>query len=216
MFRQPLGALIFFIAGTAEANRSPLDMTEADQEIVAGFATEYSGMRFAFFFFAEYVNVFVMSALIVTLFFGAWNAPFPFPDVALALYPGSLGIGLVILLAAAPVALTLLFAAPFYLARSSTPAWQALLLGFLTFSVVAVGGLLGAAYVGLDWFAGLAWFMVKTFIFVFVFVWMRGTFPRVRIDQLMGFAWKWLLPASLLNLFVTAAAILVVDALKAG
>jgi NADH-quinone oxidoreductase subunit H len=216
VFRQPLGALIFFIAGTAEANRSPLDMTEADQEIVAGFATEYSGMRFAFFFFAEYVNVFVMSALIVTLFFGAWNAPFPFPDVALTLDPGSLGIGLVVLLVAAPVALTLLFAAPFYLARSSTPAWQALLLGFITFSVVAVGGLLGAAYLGLDWFAGLAWFMVKTFIFVFVFVWMRGTFPRVRIDQLMGFAWKWLLPASLLNLFVTAAAILVVDALKAG
>ena len=71
MFRQPLGALIFFIAATAEANRTPFDLTEADSEIVAGFATEYSGMRFGFLFFAEYVNVFIISALMVTLFFGA-------------------------------------------------------------------------------------------------------------------------------------------------
>ena len=69
--------LIFFIAATAEANRTPFDLTEADSEIVAGFATEYSGMRFGFFFFAEYVNVFIISALTVTLFFGGWNAPFP-------------------------------------------------------------------------------------------------------------------------------------------
>ena len=79
VFQQPLGALIFFIAATAEANRTPFDLTEADSEIVAGFATEYSGMRFGFFFFAEYVNVFVVSALIVTLFFGGWNAPFAWP-----------------------------------------------------------------------------------------------------------------------------------------
>ena len=67
-----------------------------------------------------------------------------------------------------------------------------------------------------DWVAGLLWFLGKTYVFVFTFVWMRGTLPRVRIDQLMGFAWKWLLPASLLNLFVTAAAILVVGAVRAG
>ena len=63
----------------------------------------------------------------------------------------------------------------------------------------------GIAYLGLDWVAGLLWFLGKTYAFVFIFVWMRGTLPRVRIDQLMDFAWKWLLPASLLNLFVTAA-----------
>ena len=70
--------------------------------------------------------------------------------------------------------------------------------------------LFAGAYISLDWVAGVLWFMGKTYIFVFTFVWMRGTLPRVRIDQLMDFAWKWLLPASLLNLFVTATAIVVV------
>ena len=103
VFRQPLGALIFFIAATAEANRTPFDLTEADSEIVAGFATEYSGMRFGFLFFAEYVNVFIISALMTTFYFGAWNAPFPFPHVMLGLDLGSLGIGLLILLATLPL-----------------------------------------------------------------------------------------------------------------
>jgi NADH-quinone oxidoreductase subunit H len=211
VFQQPLGALIFFIAATAEANRTPFDLTEADSEIVAGFATEYSGMRFGFFFFAEYVNVFIVSALIVTLFFGGWNAPFPWPwPVELAIDPASLGIGLLILAAVVPVVLTLLFAAPFYLASARIKGWQALVIGFVLANLF-IGALIGAwAYIGLDWVAGLLWFMLKTYVFVFTFVWMRGTLPRVRIDQLMGFAWKWLLPASLLNLFVTAAAIVVV------
>jgi NADH-quinone oxidoreductase subunit H len=219
VFRQPLGALIFFIAATAEANRTPFDLTEADSEIVAGFATEYSGMRFGFLFFAEYVNVFIISALMTTLFFGAWNAPIDINSilarvglspVSVSLDPGSLGIGLLILLLVAPVLLTLIFAAPFYLSRSSRPAWQALVLGFLVFNLVGVMLLGLLAYIGWPWMAGLTWFMLKSFLFVYVFVWMRGTFPRVRIDQLMGFAWKWLLPAALLNLFVTAAAIIIV------
>ena len=211
VFRQPLAFVIFFIAATAEANRTPFDLTEADSEIVAGFATEYSGMRFGFFFFAEYVNVFVISALIVTLFFGGWNAPFPWPwPIHLSLDPGSLGIGLLIAIAVVPVIGTLALAAPFFVARSRMPAWQALVIGFVLFNLLAVTAILGIAYVGFDWVAGLLWFLGKTYAFVFTFVWMRGTLPRVRIDQLMGFAWKWLLPASLLNLFVTAAAILLV------
>ncbi len=214
VFRQPLGALIFFIAATAEANRTPFDLTEADSEIVAGFATEYSGMRFGFLFFAEYVNVFIISALMVTLYFGAWNAPVPFPDVNLNLDPGSLGIGLLFLIAVVPPLLTILFALPFWLANGNRPGWQALILGFLVFNVVAIGFVFGIAYVEWDWVAGLVWFMLKSFLFVYIFVWMRGTLPRVRIDQLMGFAWKWLLPASLLNLFITAAAILVVTELN--
>jgi NADH-quinone oxidoreductase subunit H len=208
VFKQPLGALIFLIAATAEANRTPFDLTEADSEIVAGFATEYSGMRFGFFFFAEYVNVFIVSGLTVALFFGGWTAPFqwPFPVTA-ALNPGGLGIWLLILIAVVPVVGTLLFAAPFWLARSSMPTWQALVLGFVVFNLVVIAVVLGLVFISLDWVVGLVWFMLKTYVFVFTFVWMRGTLPRVRIDQLMGFAWKWLLPASLLNLFVTAAAI---------
>src|SRR6478735_8149693 len=126
VFRQPLGALIFFIAATAEANRTPFDLTEADSEIVAGFATEYSGMRFGFLFFAEYVNVFIISALMVTLFFGSWSAPFPFPEITLNLDLGSLGVILLLLLVILPPVLTLIFALPFWLASNNRPGWQAL------------------------------------------------------------------------------------------
>jgi NADH-quinone oxidoreductase subunit H len=213
VFQQPLGALIFFIAATAEANRTPFDLTEADSEIVAGFATEYSGMRFGFFFFAEYVNVFVVSGLIVTLFFGGWNAPFAWPEawaIHLNIDPGSMGLGLLFALLIIPPILILALAAPFYVARSTIKWWQALIIGFILFNLLVILVVGAAAWIGLDWVAGLLWFLGKSYVFVFTFVWMRGTLPRVRIDQLMGFAWKWLLPASLLNLFVTAAAVLVV------
>jgi len=208
VWKQPLAFLIFLIAGTAEANRTPFDLTEADSEIVAGFATEYSGMRFGFFFFAEYVNVFVMAALIVTFFFGGWTAPFawPFAVTIPALDPLGLGVGLLIGMAFVPVVGTLILAAPFWLSSKITTL-QALVIGFILFNVIAVGLLLGCAFVSLDWVAGLFWFFAKSYAFVFLFIWMRGTLPRVRIDQLMGFAWKWLLPAALLNIFVTAAAI---------
>ncbi|HEY8239309.1 MAG TPA: complex I subunit 1 family protein [Candidatus Limnocylindrales bacterium] len=215
-FRQPLGFLIFAIAATAEANRTPFDLTEADSEIVAGFATEYSGMRFGFFFFAEYIGVFVISALTVVLFLGGWNAPFPVPHISWIVNPGDLGLGLLILVAIVPVLGTLLLAAPVYLFRSKTRWWVALIIGFVLFNVVAGGLFTLWAYINFDWVAGLVWFLGKTFSLVFLFVWMRGTLPRVRIDQLMGFAWKWLLPASLLNLFVTALAVLVIDAMKAA
>jgi NADH-quinone oxidoreductase subunit H len=213
VFQQPLGALIFFIAATAEANRTPFDLTEADSEIVAGYATEYSGMRFGFFYFAEFVNVFIISALMVTLFLGGWNAPFAWPEawrVTLAIDPASFGIGLLFIAGLAPVVLTLLFAAPFYALSSRVKWWHALIVGFVLANLFIVGLLVAWAYVELDWVAGLLWFLLKTYVFVFVLVWMRGTLPRVRVDQLMDFAWKWLLPASLLNLFVTAAAIVVV------
>jgi len=215
VFQQPLGVLIFFIAATAEANRTPFDLTEADSEIVAGFATEYSGMRFGFFFFAEYVNVFIISALLVTLFFGGWNAPIPWPwPVSLSIDPSSWGIGLLLLIGIAPVVLTLLFATPFWVASSRIKTWQALVAGFVLANLFIVAIIGAWAYVGLNWVAGILWFMGKTYAFVFTFVWMRGTLPRVRIDQLMDFAWKWLLPASLLNLFVTAAALVVVKELR--
>ncbi len=210
-WKQPLGLLIFFIAAIAEANRTPLDMTEADQELVAGFATEYSGMRFGFFFFAEYVNVFVVSALVVVLFFGGWNAPFDWPwPVTLNLDPGALGLGLFFLIGLAPVVGTILLGLPFWLLSGRISLLQTLVIDFVLFSLVAVAALFAWAFISFDWVAGLAWMIAKTFVFVFVFVWMRGTLPRVRVDQLMGFAWKWLLPAALLNIFVTAAAVVVI------
>jgi NADH-quinone oxidoreductase subunit H len=182
---------------------------------VAGFATEYSGMRFGFFFFAEYVNVFIISALTVTLFLGGWNAPFDWPwEVTLSLDPGQLGIGLLILVAVVPLILTLLFAAPIWIASARIKTWQALLGGFVLANLFIVAIIGAVAYIGLDWVAGLLWFLLKTYTFVFIFVWMRGTLPRVRIDQLMDFAWKWLLPVALVNLFVTAAAIVIIQTVR--
>lgn len=208
IWKQPLGFIIFFIAATAEANRTPLDMTEADQELVAGFATEYSGMRFGFFFFAEYVNVFVVSALSAVLFFGGWNAPFnwPFP-VTLSLDPGGMGLGLIFLIALAPVAGTIILGLPFWLLSSRVSTLRALVIGFVLFNLLIVGAFMGWAFVSAAWVSGLVWMMLKTFVLVFIFVQMRGTLPRVRVDQLMSFAWKWLLPAALLNIFVTAIAV---------
>jgi NADH-quinone oxidoreductase subunit H len=143
---QLLGFPIFFVAAMAEINRTPFDLVEADSEIVAGPFTEYSGMRFGFFFFAEYVALFVMSAIMVALFFGGWLAPWPFP--------------------------------------------------------AQLDGFAGTLY-------GLVWFFAKTYFFIFVAVWMRTTLPRIRVDQLMGVAWKVLLPLSLINLFLTAIAVVV-------
>ncbi|MFI5258416.1 MAG: NADH-quinone oxidoreductase subunit H [Candidatus Limnocylindrales bacterium] len=211
VFKQPLAALIFFIAATAEANRTPFDMTEADSEIVAGFATEYSGMRFGFFFFAEYVNVFIVSALAATIFFGGWTAPFNWPwHITLNWFnPWSLGFG-----GWAALVLTVLVIGTEFLAvlvrligGRSWSTWDAMGLGLL-FDLLAVGiVVLVAGFIAFEPVRGLVWFFVKTYVFVITFVWMRATLPRVRVDQLMGFAWKWLLPASLLNLFVTATAV---------
>jgi len=104
---------------------------------------------------------------------------------------------------------TLLFAAPIWMASARIKTWQALVAGFVLANLFIVAVVVGAAYISLDWVAGLLWFLLKTYAFVFTFVWMRGTLPRVRIDQLMDFAWKWMLPASLLNLSVTAVAIVI-------
>lgn len=125
-----VGAIIFFLCGVAECNRSPFDLPEAESEIVAGFHTEYSGMKFALFYMAEFMNAFTISALAATLFFGGWQGPF-------------------------------------------LPSWL--------------------------------WFFLKTYALIFVMIWFRGTLPRLRVDQMMGLAWKLLLPLTFVNILIAGA-----------
>lgn len=142
MFVQPVALVLFFIGGLAETNRAPFDMPEAEQELTGGFHTEYSGMRFALFFLAEYANMIVISAVVTTLFVGGWLRPFP--------------------------------------------SWAAL--GFL------------------DIVPGWIWFLTKTFVFLYIFLWIRATLPRYRYDQLMRLGWKVLIPIAMANIVVTAIA----------
>ena len=138
-FIQPVAFVIFFIGGLAETNRAPFDMPEAEQELTGGFHTEYSGMRFALFFLAEYANMIVVSSVATTLFFGGWLRPFPS-------------------------------------------------IGWLSF---------------LDLVPSWAWFLIKSFVFLYIFIWVRATLPRYRYDQLMRLGWKVLIPLAIVNLVVT-------------
>lgn len=215
IFKQPLAALVFFIAATAHANRTPFDLTEADSEIVAGFATEYSGMRFGFFFFAEYVNVFIMSALTVTLFFGGWTAPFDSPLHVTMDWFDPFAISPIAWLAIVVSVLwfgTLICAVIVRIFGGRSWGFiDSFFMGGALLTAILVGLIGLACFIAVDWIRDLSWFMAKVYVFVFVFIWMRATLPRVRVDQLMGFAWKWLLPASLLNLFVTATAVVLLN-----
>ncbi len=131
---QPLGFIIYLISAIAETNRVPFDLPEAETELVAGFHTEYSALKFALFFMAEYVNMFTVSVLATTLFLGGWNGP------GVAIFP--------------PL--------------------------------------------------GVIYFLGKILFFLFLYIWLRGTLPRFRFDQLINFGWKFLLPAAILNVVLTA------------
>ena len=132
--------IIYLIAGNAEANRAPFDLAEAEQELTAGYHTEYSGMHFGFFYLAEYLNLFITAGIAVTLFFGGWM--------------------------------------PLHIA------------GLEGFNAV------------MDYIPGVIWFVGKTFFVVFLLMWIRWTFPRLRIDQVLIMEWKYLMPLSLLVLMV--------------
>jgi NADH-quinone oxidoreductase subunit H len=138
-FLQPVAFVIFFIGGLAETNRAPFDLPEAEQELTGGFHTEYSGMRFALFFLAEYANMIVVASVATTLFLGGWLRPFPNVE-------------------------------------------------WLSF---------------LDIIPSWAWFLLKSFVFLYIFIWVRATLPRYRYDQLMRLGWKVLIPLAILNLVVT-------------
>ena len=220
-FQQPLALIIFFIAATAEAGRTPFDYTEADSELVAGFATEYSGMRFGFFFFAEYVNVFILSALTVTLFLGGYHTGIDI-DPILGFFgvatpvelsnidPGSLGPWLLAIPLLVPPMLTLVLTGLVWLARSQWGFLKSLVVGFVLANLLIGAAVTVWAVFSFEALLGLLVFFGKSFALVALFVMMRATYPRVRIDQMMNFAWKWLMPAALLNIFVTAFAIIIV------
>ena len=135
--------LIFIIAVTAETNRAPFDLAEAESELTAGFHTEYSGMKFALFFLAEYINVFIVCAIGATIFLGGWM--------------------------------------PFHIGH-----WE-------SFNHV------------MDYIPSSLWFFGKTFFMIFLIMWFRWTFPRLRIDQLLNLEWKYLLPISMFNILLTTA-----------
>ncbi|SFI49799.1 NADH-quinone oxidoreductase subunit NuoH [Nitrosomonas sp. Nm34] len=126
---QPLGFIIFLVCGIAETNRLPFDLPEAENELAAGYNTEYGGIRFAFFYLGEYLGLLLIAALATVLFLGGWHGP---------------------------------------------------------------------------WLPGVVWFSLKTLVLILLFFWLRTSLPRLRYDQLMAFGWKWMLPAALLNLLVTA------------
>ena len=130
IWKQPLGFLLYLICGVAETNRAPFDLAECENELVAGYHTEYSSIKFAMFYVAEYANMVTISAVATTLFLGGWNGP---------------------------------------------------------------------------WLPPLAWFFIKVLAFLFVYIWLRATLPRLRYDQLMKFGWLVLLPAGLFNVMATAA-----------
>jgi len=220
-FQQPLALIIFFIAATAEAGRTPFDYTEADSELVAGFATEYSGMRFGFFFFAEYVNVFILSALTVTLFLGGYHSGIDIDPILswlgvetpvdlAAVDPGSLGMWLLAIPLVVPPVLTLGLAAVLWMVKSSWGIIKSLVVGFVLANVIVGAAVTVWALFSFEALLGVFVFFGKSFALVALFVLMRATYPRVRIDQMMNFAWKWLMPAALLNIFITAGAILIV------
>ncbi|HWQ56576.1 MAG TPA: complex I subunit 1 family protein [Bryobacteraceae bacterium] len=184
---QVLSFAIFFVAGFAETNRIPFDLPEAENELVAGFHTEYSSMKFAAFFMAEYANIVTMCSMTTVLFLGGWHAPFP----------SSLGSDWV------PAAVFGL-AGAIALSHGLNPARRrdrlTLPVVAALFFAIALVFLLPAVRVYL---VPLFWFGAKTGVLLFIFIWVRGTLPRFRYDQLMSFAWKILFPAAMVNLLVT-------------
>ena len=199
---QIVGFFCYFIAAIAETNRVPFDLPEAEAELVAGFHTEYSGMKFAFFFLSEYTNMIVVSSIVTILFFGGWLRPFP--NVASL---GWLENGWIVLL---PLVLGTFAGWLFGLrtGRGLAPMGAGALLGLVAGMTLAVADVGGLAGLHVPMVSGAFWFFLKVSIFLFLYIWLRGTYPRYRYDQLMNLGWKWLIPLSIANVVGTGLGIL--------
>jgi len=185
-FPQVVSFLVFMIAAFAETNRIPFDLPEAENELVAGFHTEYSSMKFASFFMAEYANMITVSCMACLLFLGGWVAPWP------AEYGSGL-VPVVIFAGAGVIALYHGLNAPRRRDSRTFPVFGVI------FLVIAGIFLLPIR----DCLLPLFWFAAKTGSILFAYMWVRGTLPRFRYDQLMAFTWKFLFPVAMLNLLVT-------------
>ncbi len=184
---QLIGFLVYLTAAFAETNRVPFDLPEAETELVAGFHTEYSSMKFAMFFMAEYANMITVACLATVLFFGGWQPPLP-ESWGIQYAPVAVGAGLAGLL--------------FYHSQNAFAGKQRR--SMQVFGVMAV--LIGAAFLMptvRTLFSPLFWFAVKSGFFLFLYIWVRGTLPRFRYDQLMGFGWKVLFPVGVANVLAT-------------
>ena len=186
-FPQIISFFLFVIAAFAETNRVPFDLPEAENELVAGFHTEYSSMKFAAFFMAEYANMITVSSVATILFLGGWTP----------LFPASLGsnyVATVIFAIGGAVCLYHGLHPARKLDRYTLPVFAIAFFGLaVLFAIPAVQDALMSVF----------WFCAKTGFILFVFIWIRATLPRFRYDQLMSFAWKFMFPAALLNLLVT-------------
>jgi NADH-quinone oxidoreductase subunit H len=193
-FPQILSFIVFLIAAFAETNRVPFDLPEAENELVAGFHTEYSSMKFASFFMAEYANMITVCAMTTTLFLGGWQPLFPAP---LSNY-------------VAPAVFA--FAGAICLYHGLSPRRPLDRITLPIFAVLFFGAAVLLCIPAVQqYFIPLFWFGAKTGFLLFVFIWVRATLPRFRYDQLMGFAWKFLFPVALINLLITGFLISVVD-----
>ncbi|MGB2671217.1 MAG: NADH-quinone oxidoreductase subunit NuoH [Candidatus Acidiferrum sp.] len=194
---QILGFFCFFVAAIAETNRVPFDLPEAESELVAGFHTEYASFKFAMFFIAEYTSMITVSCLCAIMFFGGWLSPFPASWTFTYYLPSAILI---------PFGLWVIWDG----IRYETIFGRIVLPGIGT--VLTVIGIALAVpqlqFVNV-FIQGPFWLLAKIFLFLFVYVWMRGTLPRFRYDQLMDFGWKLLLPVSIANVVITAFVILI-------
>ena len=184
--------MVYLISATAETNRAPFDLPEAESELVAGFHTEYSGFRWALYFLAEYANIFVASAVAVTLFWGGWLRPFPnvrWLEPLNFLVPALLFIG------SGAGSLPLV-------KRLRDPLQQKVLIGVALLLV-----LVGLIFLIPQFNAsaiGVFWFLFKVSLIIYLLIWFRGTFPRFRYDQLMNIGWKYMIPIGMGAVMVNA------------
>jgi NADH-quinone oxidoreductase subunit H len=184
---------VYIIAATAETNRAPFDLPEAESELVAGFHTEYSGFRWALYFLAEYANIFVVSSVAVTLFWGGWARPFP--SVSWLEMP--LDVAFPVVLFVGSAALTL----PMAKKLKDRTQQFVLVLAALLLLVMAPLFIIPAVNHAI---IGLFWFLLKVFVIVYMMIWFRGTFPRFRYDQLMNIGWKIAIPVGMAAVLINA------------